>query len=127
MTIEKVGVLGLGLMGSGIAQVCAQAGLPTVVVEVDEKLLSRGLGNIGKSLVRMQEKGMVTPQDREAIQRRLVPDTNLNAFADCDIVIEAIIENLGQKREVYAKLDALVKPEAIFASNTSSLSITEMM
>jgi 3-hydroxybutyryl-CoA dehydrogenase len=127
MEIQKVGVLGLGLMGSGIAQVSAQAGLPTVVVEVDDKLLQRGLGMIRKNLGRLQEKGTLTAAQRESVEALVKPSTELSAFAGCDIVIEAIVENLAKKREVYALLDVEVQPNAIFASNTSSLSITEMM
>jgi 3-hydroxybutyryl-CoA dehydrogenase len=127
MEIQKVGVLGLGLMGSGIAQVCAQAGFPTVVVEVDDKLLQRGLGMIRKNLGRLQEKGTLTAAQRESAEALVNPSTELSAFADCDIVIEAIVENLAKKREVYALLDVEVQPNAIFASNTSSLSISEMM
>jgi 3-hydroxybutyryl-CoA dehydrogenase len=127
MAIQKVGVLGLGLMGSGIAQVCAQAGFPTVVAEVDQKLVDRGLGMIRKNLGRLQEKGTLTAAQREAAEALLKPSTELAAFADCDIVIEAIVENLAKKREVYAVLDVQVQSNAIFASNTSSLSITEMM
>jgi 3-hydroxybutyryl-CoA dehydrogenase len=127
MSIQKVGVLGLGLMGSGIAQVSAAAGYDTTVVEVDQKLVDRGLGMIGKNLGRLQEKGVLTAENRAALDARIHPSTDLAAFAACDIVIEAIIENLAEKRVVYAKLDSLVKPECIFASNTSSLSITEMM
>jgi 3-hydroxybutyryl-CoA dehydrogenase len=127
MEIQKVGVLGLGLMGSGIAQVCAQAGFPTAIVEVDQKLVDRGLGMIRKNLGRLQEKGTLTAAQREAAEALLKPSTELSAFADCDIVIEAIVENLAKKREVYALLDVEVQPNAIFASNTSSLSITEMM
>jgi 3-hydroxybutyryl-CoA dehydrogenase len=127
MEIQKVGVLGLGLMGSGIAQVCAQSGFPAVVVEVDQQLLDRGLGMIRKNLGRLQEKEKITAAQREAAEGLLKPSTDLAAFAGCDIVIEAIVENLGKKREVYAQLDSIVQPNAIFASNTSSLSITEMM
>src|SRR5580658_8732027 len=127
MEIQKVGVLGLGLMGAGIAQVCARAGFPTAIVEVDQKLVDRGLGMIRKNLGRLQEKGALTTVQREAAESLLKPSTELSALADCDIVIEAIVENLAKKREVYALLDNEVQPNAIFASNTSSLSITEMM
>ena len=127
MSIQKVGVLGLGLMGSGIAQVSAMAGYDTTVVEVDQKLVDRGLGMIAKNLGRAQEKGTLTAENRAAIDARIHPSTDLGSFAQCDIIIEAIIENLAEKRVVYGKLDSLLKPECIFASNTSSLSITEMM
>jgi 3-hydroxybutyryl-CoA dehydrogenase len=127
MQMKSVGVLGCGLMGSGIAQVAATAGFPTTVVEVSQDLLDRGLKMIDKNLARQVEKGNLPAELRDEIRQRVAPSTDLAALADCDIIIEAIIENLAQKREVYARLDALAKPEAVFASNTSSLSITEMM
>jgi len=127
MSIQKVGILGLGLMGSGIAQVSAAAGYETTVVEVNQKLVDRGLGMIAKNLGRLQEKGVLTAENRAAIDARIHPSTDLAALSGCDIVIEAIIENLAEKRVVYAKLDEIVQPKSIFCSNTSSLSITEMM
>ena len=127
MEIRQVGVVGCGLMGSGIAQVAAMAGFPTVVREVTPELLGKGMASIEKSLAKFVEKGTITAEQRAQTLGRLKPTTELTDFAGCDLVIEAIIENLGQKREVYAALDKIVKPEAIFASNTSSLSITEMM
>lgn len=127
MEIRKVGVVGCGLMGSGIAQVAATAGFPTVVREVSQELLDKGLGSIEKSLSKIVEKGSLSAEQKSQTLGRLKPTTNLNDFADCDLVIEAIIENLGRKRELFAELDKIVKPDAIFASNTSSISITEMM
>jgi len=127
MDIRKVGVVGCGLMGSGIAQVAAMAGFPTVVREVSEELLKKGLGSIERSLAKFVEKGQVSAEQRSQTLERLKPTTLLSDFADCDLVIEAITENLELKRKTFAELDKLVKPEAIFASNTSSLSITEMM
>jgi 3-hydroxybutyryl-CoA dehydrogenase len=127
MEIRKVGVVGCGLMGSGIAQVAATAGIPTVVREVSQELLDKGLRSIGKSLSKLVEKGSLSAEQESRTLGRLKPTTNLSDFADCDLVIEAIIENLGRKRELFAELDKIVKPEAIFASNTSSISITEMM
>jgi 3-hydroxybutyryl-CoA dehydrogenase len=127
MQIRKVGVVGCGLMGSGIAQVSAMAGFPTVVREVSDDLLKRGLGIIEKSLAKFVEKGTLTPAQKAETTARLQPTTDLAAFADCDLVIEAIIENLDRKRELFGTLDGIVKPEALFASNTSSLSVTEMM
>ena len=126
MAIRKVGVLGCGLMGSGIAQVAAQAGYETVVREVEQKFLDKGLGGIDKSLSKFVEKGKMSASDKEACVGRLKGTTKLEDLADCDIVIEAIIENVQLKRETYAALDKIVKPEAIFASNTSSLTITEL-
>ncbi|HUI40518.1 MAG TPA: 3-hydroxybutyryl-CoA dehydrogenase [Terriglobia bacterium] len=127
MEIKKVGVVGCGLMGSGIAQVAAQAGLPTVVLEVSDELLQKGMGMIQKSLARLAEKGTITTEQQAAAFARLQPTFALADFADCDLVIEAIIENLERKRALFKLLDEIVKPEAIFASNTSSLSITDMM
>lgn len=127
MDIKKVGVLGCGLMGSGIAQVAASAGFETVVREVSDDLIQRGFGGIEKSLGRFAEKGTITAEQQQAIRGRLSGTTTFEALADCDIIIEAIIENLDEKRKTYAELDRLCKPETIFASNTSSISITEMM
>jgi 3-hydroxybutyryl-CoA dehydrogenase len=127
MGIRKVGVVGCGLMGSGIAQVAAMAGFATVVREVSEDLLKKGLSSIERSLAKFVEKGQVSAEQRSQALERLKPTTELNDFADCDLVIEAITENLELKRKTFAELDKIVKPGAIFASNTSSLSITEMM
>ena len=127
MAIQKVGVLGCGLMGSGIAQVSAAAGYPTVVKEVAEEFLKKGLAGIDKSLSRLAEKGSITPEKRSAALALLKWTTKFEDLADCDIVIEAITENLQIKRETYATIDKIVKPGAIFASNTSSLIITEIM
>jgi len=127
MEIRKVGVVGCGLMGSGIAQVAAMAGCPTVVREVSEELLKKGVSSIEKSLAKFVEKGQLSPEKRAQTLGRLKPATELDDFADCDLVIEAVTENLELKRKTFAELDGIVKPEAIFASNTSSLSITEMM
>jgi 3-hydroxybutyryl-CoA dehydrogenase len=126
MQIEKVGVLGCGLMGSGIAQVAATAGFDVTVLEVEQKFLDKGFAAIEKSLAKFAEKGTLkeTPQ---AVRARLKGTTNRQDLADCDIVIEAIIENLDEKKKMYASLDPIVKKDAIFASNTSSISVTEMM
>jgi len=127
MEIRKVGVLGCGLMGSGIAQVAASAGYETVVREVSEDLIARGFGGIEKSLAKFAEKGTITADEQREIRGRLSGTTSFAELADCDIIIEAIIENLEEKRSTYRQLDEICKPETIFASNTSSLSITEMM
>ena len=127
MAIKKVGVLGAGLMGSGIAQVAAVSGYQVTIVEVSEDLVKKGLAGIEKSLAKFAEKGSITAEQKDATQARLRGSTKLDDLADADIIIEAIIENLPIKRETYAKLDQLCKPETIFASNTSSLSVTEMM
>jgi 3-hydroxybutyryl-CoA dehydrogenase len=127
MEIRKVGVVGCGLMGSGIAQVAAMAGFPTVIREVSEELLKKGLSVIERSLAKFVEKGQLSPEQRSATLGRLKPTTGLKDFADCDLAIEAITENLELKRKTFTELDEIVKPEGIFASNTSSLSITDMM
>jgi 3-hydroxybutyryl-CoA dehydrogenase len=126
MEIKKVGVLGCGLMGSGIAQVAATAGFDTTVLEVEQRFLAKGFAGIQKSLAKFAEKGTIkeTPQ---AILSRLKGTTNKQDLAHCDIVVEAIIENVPQKKEMYAAVDAIAKKDAIFASNTSSISITELM
>jgi 3-hydroxybutyryl-CoA dehydrogenase len=125
-TIKKVGVLGCGLMGSGIAQICAQAGYDTIVREVEQKYIDKGLAGIDKSLGKFVEKGKLAATDKDAAMGRLKGTTSLDDLADCDIVIEAIIENAQLKKETYAELDRIVKKDAIFASNTSSLTITEL-
>jgi 3-hydroxybutyryl-CoA dehydrogenase len=127
MDIKKVGVLGCGLMGSGIAQVAATAGFETVVREVSAELITKGFAGIDKSLAKFAEKGTITGEQQVAIRDRLKGTTLFDDLADCDIIIEAIIENLDEKRSTYKQLDAICKPETIFASNTSSISITEMM
>jgi 3-hydroxybutyryl-CoA dehydrogenase len=127
MEIKKVGVLGCGLMGSGIAQVAASAGFETVVREVSDDLIKKGFAGIEKSLAKFAEKGTITPGQQQEIRNRLFGTTSFEDLSDCDIIIEAIIENLEEKRKTYKQLDGLCKPETIFASNTSSISITEMM
>jgi 3-hydroxybutyryl-CoA dehydrogenase len=127
MEIRKVGVLGCGLMGAGIAQVAATAGFETVVKEVSDELIAKGFGGIEKSLAKFAEKGTITSAQQTEIRGRLSGTTSFDQLAGCDIIIEAIIENLEEKRNTYRQLDAICKPETIFASNTSSLSITEMM
>lgn len=127
MEIRKVGVLGCGLMGSGIAQVAATAGFDTIVKEVSDDLIAKGFGGIEKSLAKFAEKGTITSDQQRDIRGRLSGTTSFAELADCDIIIEAIIENLEEKRSTYRQLDEICKPETIFASNTSSLSITEMM
>jgi 3-hydroxybutyryl-CoA dehydrogenase len=127
MEIKKVGVLGCGLMGAGIAQVAATAGFETVVKEVSDEFITKGFSGIEKSLAKFAEKGTITGEQQKEIRGRLSGTTSFDALGDCDIIIEAIIENLEEKRSTYRQLDAICKPETIFASNTSSLSITEMM
>jgi 3-hydroxybutyryl-CoA dehydrogenase len=127
MQIKKVGVLGCGLMGSGIAQVAASAGFETVVCEVSDDLIQKGFVGIEKSLAKFAEKGAITAEQQKATRDRLSGTTSFADLADCDIIIEAIIENVEEKRKTYKQLDQISKPETIFASNTSSISITEMM
>src|SRR5256712_8535550 len=124
--IKRVGVLGCGLMGSGIAQVSAQAGFDTVVVEVGQKFLDKGLSGIDKSLGKFVEKGKLSADDKKASLSRLRGSVSLKDLAECDIVVEAITENPHIKKETYTAIDSIVKKEAIFASNTSSLTITEL-
>ena len=126
MEIKHVGVLGSGLMGSGIAQVAATAGLQVTVLEVEQKYLEKGFGTIRKSLERFAAKGTIA-EPVDAIFSRLKGTTRKQDLADCDFVVEAIIENLDEKRKMFASIDPIVKPAAIFASNTSSISITEIM
>jgi 3-hydroxybutyryl-CoA dehydrogenase len=126
MAIKTVGVLGCGLMGSGIAQVCAASGYKTVVREVDEIFLKKGLGRIEKFLADGVAKGKVTTDARDKTMGNLSGATTFEALKDCDLVIEAIVENLEQKAETYAALEPLVKPQTILLSNTSSLCITEL-
>ncbi len=127
MEIRKVGVLGCGLMGAGIAQTAATAGYETVVKEVSDEFINKGFSGIEKSLAKFAEKGTITGDQQSQIRGRLSGTTSFEQLVDCDIIIEAIIENLEEKRSTYRQLDEICKPETIFASNTSSLSITEMM
>src|SRR5258708_436249 len=131
MEIKRVGVLGCGLMGSGIAQVCATAGFDVIVLEVEQKYLDKGFAGIEKSLAKFAErpveKGGITPQQKDEIRARLKGTTKKENLADCDIIIEAIIENVEEKKKMYASIDSIVKKDAIFASNTSSISITELL
>jgi 3-hydroxybutyryl-CoA dehydrogenase len=123
--IEKVGVLGAGLMGHGIAQVAAQSGYEVVLREVDDATLAKGIGKIEKQLARAVEKGKSSQQDADAVRGRLAGTTSYGDLADCDLVIEAITENLALKLEMWKEVDALVKPQAIFATNTSSLAVID--
>ena len=126
MAIQRVGVVGCGLMGSGIAQVSAAAGFETVVREVSAELVEKGLKGIEKNLNRLAEKGTITGAVRGEIRARLKGTTSIEDLKSCDLVIEAIVEKLPAKRELFAALDAICPPPTIFASNTSSLTITEI-
>ena len=126
MPISKVGVVGCGLMGSGIAEVAARSGYQVTVSEATQELLDRGLGNIRASMERGVKAGKLAAEDMNAALGRIQGTTSLDGFKDCDIVIEAITENLPLKKEVFAKLDAVCPPGAILASNTSCLSVIDM-
>lgn len=126
MTMQTVGVLGCGLMGSGIAQTCAQAGYRTVVREVDEGALAAGLGRIDKFLEAGVKKGKLTSEVRDETRGRLTGTTRVEDLSACDLVIEAIVENLDAKREAFAAVETVVGDQTIFASNTSSLCVTEI-
>ncbi|MGA2901813.1 MAG: 3-hydroxyacyl-CoA dehydrogenase family protein [Candidatus Acidiferrales bacterium] len=126
MAIEKVGVVGCGLMGSGIAQVAANAGCQVTVREVSPQLVEKGLQSIDKNLQRLVDKGTLPQAERDKVRGRLHGTTDLEGLKDCDLVIEAIIEQLPAKRELWNALDKICPKATIFASNTSSLSITEM-
>ena len=126
MAIQKVGVVGCGLMGSGIAQVCSQAGFSTVVREVNGELVEKGLKGIEKNLNRLVEKGTLTETAKGEVRGRLKGTTSLEDLKDCDLIIEAIVEQLPVKRELFVALDTLCPAHTIFASNTSSLTITQI-
>jgi 3-hydroxybutyryl-CoA dehydrogenase len=123
--IRRVGVLGAGLMGHGIAQVAAQAGFDVVLREVDDEHLSTGVGKIEKQLARAVQRGKLEQADADAARARISPTLDYGDFADCDLVIEAITEDLGLKLAMWRELDAIVKPEAYLATNTSSLAVVD--
>jgi 3-hydroxybutyryl-CoA dehydrogenase len=125
MEIQKVGVCGLGLMGHGIAQVAAQSGYQVVAREVDDATLQKGIGKIEKQLGRAVEKGKLEQSAADEIRGRIQTTTGFDGFEDCDLVIEAITENLPLKLELWKELDGLVKDGAVFATNTSSLSVID--
>jgi 3-hydroxybutyryl-CoA dehydrogenase len=126
MEIRKIGVCGCGQMGAGITEVAAKAGVEVVAREVNDELLKKGLGRIEKSLSKAVEKGKLDEAGKKAILAKIRGTTQLKDLADCDLICEAIVENMDEKRKVWHELDGIVKKDAIFASNTSSLSITEM-
>src|SRR5215211_2717745 len=125
MEISKVGVVGCGLMGHGITQICAQAGWDVVVRELSQEHLDSGIGKISKQLARAVEKGKASQEDADAVRARIQPTLDYGDLADCDLVIEAITEDLGLKLEMWREVDGIVKPEAFFATNTSSLSVID--
>jgi len=126
MEIKKVGVVGCGQMGGGIAQVCAQAGYQVVASEVNNELLNKGLASISSFLSKSVEKGKIAQQDKDATLGRLKGTTNMNDFSDCDLVVEAIIENMDLKKKLFAELDKICPQHAILATNTSVLSVIEI-
>ena len=123
MEIAKVGVVGCGLMGHGITQICAQAGWDVVVREIDQGQLDKGIGKIEKQLGRAVDKGKLESPDADAVRARITPTLDYAELADCDLVIEAITEDLDAKLAMWREVDAIVKPEAFFATNTSSLAV----
>ncbi len=125
MEINNVGVVGCGLMGHGITQVCAQAGWDVVVRELSQDKLDQGIGKIEKQLARAVEKGKLQQSDADAVRGRITPTLDYADLAGCDLVIEAITEDLDQKLEMWREVDAVVKPDAHFATNTSSLPVAE--
>jgi 3-hydroxybutyryl-CoA dehydrogenase len=123
MTISKVGVVGCGLMGHGISQICAQASWDVVVREADQEALDKGIGKIEKQLGRAVEKGKMEQSEADAVRGRITPTLDYGDLADCDLVIEAITEDLDRKLEMWGELDGIVKDDAFLATNTSSLSV----
>ena len=126
MEIKRVGVVGCGLMGSGITQVCAQSGYRVVVLEINNELLNKGLTSISSFLTRNVKKGKVSQAEKEATLARIKGTTNTRDFSDCDLVIEAAIENMDVKKKIFAELDKICSRDAILATNTSCLSIIDM-
>ncbi len=126
MEIKKVGIVGCGTMGAGITQVCAQSGYQVVVSEINDKLLSKGLGSINSALARSVERGKLSQEDRDATISRIKGTTNIKDFHDCDLVLEVTIENMEVKKKVFAELDSICPKNTILASNTSVLPVAEM-
>jgi len=126
MEIKKVGVVGCGLMGSGITQVCAQSGYQIVVSEINDELLNKGLASINSFLAKSVDKGKISQQDKDSALARIKGTTNTKDFSDCDLMIEAAIENMDLKKRIFAELDKICPKHAILATNTSCLSIIDM-
>jgi 3-hydroxybutyryl-CoA dehydrogenase len=126
VAIRRIGVVGFGAMGSGIAQACAQAGFDVTVREVDQRAIERGFAAVDGSLARLVKGGRATEADKKAARDRIRPTISLQDLADCDLVIEAVVELMDVKREVFGELDRVCQAATIFASNTSSLPITDM-
>ena len=126
MEIKKVGVVGCGLMGAGIAQVCAQSGYQVIVSEINDDLLNKGLASISSRLARDVGKGELSPEDKDSTLNRIKGITNTKDFSGCDLVIEAIIENMDLKRKVFAELDKVCPQHTVLATNTSVLSVIDV-
>ncbi len=126
MTIKKVGVIGCGLMGGGIAQTCAQSGYETIVREVNQQLLDKGMARIYTAWDTMASKGKITQSQVDTYHKSIQGTLNMEDLADCDLVIEAVIENMEEKLRLFPALDHILKPEALLLSNTSSLNVTQM-
>lgn len=126
MDIKTVGVVGCGLMGSGISQLCAQSGYRVVVSDLNQEVLSKGMGKILSSLAKLVEKGKLQEQEKSSIMGRIKSTLDFNDFAECDIIVEAVAEDLNIKKKVFGKLDGICGPSVILGSNTSSLSIIDM-
>ncbi|MEE8618792.1 MAG: 3-hydroxybutyryl-CoA dehydrogenase [Dehalococcoidales bacterium] len=126
MEIKKVGVVGGGIMGGGIAQISAQAGYQVVISEINDELLNKGLAGINSILTRSVDKGRISQEDKDAALARIKGTINTKDFSDCDLVIEAIIENMDLKKKVFAELDKVCPKHTILATNTSCLSVIDM-
>lgn len=126
MEIKKIGVVGAGTMGNGIAHVAAQSGFDVVLVDVDQKFLDKALGTIKKNLGRQVEKGKLTQEQMDGTLGKIKTAASLEAVKDCGVVVEAVFEDLKVKKDIFVKLDALCPPEAILATNTSTISITQI-
>lgn len=126
MEMKKIGVLGAGTMGAGIVQVAAQSGLEVVLRDIQQDFVDRGVKSIDKNLSKLVDKGKMEAADKEAVMGRVTGSVNMEALAECDLIIEAAIEVMDIKKSIFKELDTLCKPECILASNTSALSITEI-
>lgn len=126
MEIRNVGVIGCGLMGRGIVEVCARAGLPVIVSEINQELLDKGMEALKTSLIKAAGRGQITEEDRDKAIALITGTTDMKDFKDCDIVIEAAVENLELKKKIFTELDKICKPEAILSTNTSCLSVVDL-
>lgn len=126
MEIKKVGVVGCGQMGGGITQVCSQSGYPVLVSEINDELMQKGLAGIKSSLDRGVQRGRLTPPDRNAALARIRGTTDIGQFGDCDLIIEAAVENLDLKKKIFGQIDKVCPRHTILATNTSCLSVIEI-